>query len=513
MKRLPLLFVVFCSLLMLGHTSSVAQRTSGKWTLGVRGGANMLVNDFNERKPGPGGEISLRYGATRFFSLGITGGYEELKALQKPPLSFLTYDYVKLHAIPLSINGWFHLSPGSTFSPYFYVGGGVMFYKRKDGVDFLPDDKFKTSILIPMGVGFEAFTSSNVSVNLDLGYRVGDDKLDAYEYKKADSYASAKVGLNFYLGSSSADDDDNDGLTNSEEQRLGTNPKVDDTDGDGLKDGEEVRRYSTNPLKTDTDGDGLSDGDEVFIYKTEPSRSDSDGDGLADGEEILKYKTDPLKLDTDGDGLPDGEEVLTANTNPLKVDTDGDGVSDWDEVKIYKSDPNRVDTDADGLSDGDEVTKYKSDPTRIDTDGGGVNDGAEVARGTNPLNPRDDVGEKTIILEKGKSVLLEGVTFNTGSAVLTRESEKTLEKAFIALVANPDIRVEIAGYTDNVGSAELNDRLSRRRAEAVRAWLVRKGIPGSRMTAVGMGMKDPIASNDTAEGRAENRRIEFHVLK
>jgi outer membrane protein OmpA-like peptidoglycan-associated protein len=73
--------------------------------------------------------------------------------------------------------------------------------------------------------------------------------------------------------------------------------------------------------------------------------------------------------------------------------------------------------------------------------------------------------------------------------------------------------VEIAGYTDNVGKTEMNDNLSARRAQAVKTWLVKKGILANRLTTVGKGMRDPIAPNDTPEGRAQNRRIEFHVQK
>jgi len=204
---------------------------------------------------------------------------------------------------------------------------------------------------------------------------------------------------------------------------------------------------------------------------------------------------------------------LKYHTDPLKVDTDGDGLSDWDEVKTYNTDPLKTDTDGDGLTDGDEVKKYHTNPLKADTDGGGVNDGDEVRRGTDPLNPKDDIPKETIILEKGKTVVLEGVNFASGSATLTKASEKTLEKAYNALVASPDLVVEIAGYTDNVGKADMNVNLSARRAQSVKAWLVKKGIPAKRLTTVGKGMRDPIAPNDTADGRAQNRRIEFHVMK
>jgi OmpA-OmpF porin, OOP family len=180
---------------------------------------------------------------------------------------------------------------------------------------------------------------------------------------------------------------------------------------------------------------------------------------------------------------------------------------------VFRSDPNKRDTDGDGLIDGEEVFKHKTDPTKSDTDGGGVDDGTEVARRTNPLDPEDDRFPGAIVLERGRSVVLEGVTFRSGSATLTRESEATLERAFNALVATPDISVEIAGHTDNIGSTETNNDLSRQRAEAVKSWLVRKGIPARRLRTVGWGMRYPIAPNDTPERRARNRRIEFNVLK
>jgi outer membrane protein OmpA-like peptidoglycan-associated protein len=177
-------------------------------------------------------------------------------------------------------------------------------------------------------------------------------------------------------------------------------------------------------------------------------------------------------------------------------------------VMIYHTDPNNPDTDGDGLTDGDEVKKYHTDPLKADTDGGGVDDGTEVKRGTNPLDPRDDI---VMVLEKGKSLVMEGVTFETGSANLARESETTLERAYVALVANPSVRIEIAGYTDNVGGVQSNDRLSQRRADAVSAWLIKRGIGATRVTSTGRGSRDPIAPNTTPQGRAKNRRIEFHV--
>jgi thiol-disulfide isomerase/thioredoxin len=88
------------------------------------------------------------------------------------------------------------------------------------------------------------------------------------------------------MGCGSADPD-GDGLTNSEEKEYQTNPKVADTDEDGLSDGDEIYVYGTNPIVADSDQDGLVDGDEVNIWGTGPNTVDSDGDGFADNEEVL----------------------------------------------------------------------------------------------------------------------------------------------------------------------------------------------------------------------------------
>jgi thiol-disulfide isomerase/thioredoxin len=110
-------------------------------------------------------------------------------------------------------------------------------------------------------------------------------------------------------------DADTDGLTAEEEEEWGTDPDNDDTDGDGLSDGEEVHDYGTDPTQADSDGDGLSDGEEIEETETDPNNADSDGDGLSDGEEIEETETDPNQADTDGDGYSDSEEVA-AESDP-----------------------------------------------------------------------------------------------------------------------------------------------------------------------------------------------------
>lgn len=116
-----------------------------------------------------------------------------------------------------------------------------------------------------------------------------------------------------------------------------------------------------------------------------------------------------------------------------------------------------------------------------------------------------------MILQKGTSVILGGITFGTGSAQLKKESEVTLNQLYTALMDNKELEVEIAGYTDNQGKEVANQKLSLARAQAVKDWFVKKGIYEKRFTVAGKGSQDPLTSNDTPEGRAKNRRIEFHV--
>jgi OOP family OmpA-OmpF porin len=119
--------------------------------------------------------------------------------------------------------------------------------------------------------------------------------------------------------------------------------------------------------------------------------------------------------------------------------------------------------------------------------------------------------DTVFVLIKGKTIVLRGVNFEFNKATLTKESERILWRAYNAMVANPNVRVVITGHTDNVGGQKFNQTLSLKRAQAVKNWLVKKGIPSNRMRTVGRGLNEPVASNETEEGRAENRRMEFYV--
>ncbi|MHA1685015.1 MAG: FG-GAP-like repeat-containing protein [Candidatus Heimdallarchaeaceae archaeon] len=212
------------------------------------------------------------------------------------------------------------------------------------------------------------------------------------------------------LGSNPNDNDtDNDGLADYSELIFHSNPSVNDTDGDGINDYAEVKYYMTNPVSNDTDNDGLNDYEELFLYYTNPLVYDTDGDGVPDGFEVLGLSdptlfnpnfdgdgdglsifyemaihSNPSLKDTDNDNLTDYEEWLL-RSNPNSNDTDGDGISDYAEVSVYNTNLTLYDTDADLLSDFAEIFNYNTDPINNDTEGDGMLDGFEIIYNLDPF--------------------------------------------------------------------------------------------------------------------------------
>ncbi len=391
-RSVVLIICVLLPIIFVPLDSGFAQNTGGRWVLGFHGGGNMWFDDYSKRLIGPGGEGMLRFGITRAFSAGILVGYEELKSRDDPPYSIQSFGYLKLHAIPASVVGWIHFSQGTSVNPYVYAGFGAVIFKRVTGSGvYIPDSKFASSILVPVGVGLEVFASKNTSLVADVGYRITDNFLDYRKMGKFDGYATAKVGVNFYFGTSNAER-------------------------------EELAKAEARRIKDSTEAEALR----------------------------IKKATE-------------------AEAQRMKA--------------FAEAEARRI-----------------KDSTEAE------------ARRLAELNARR-VPDTVIVLERGKTVILKGVNFEFNKATLTKDSETTLRLAFNALVASSDVNVLIVGHSDNVGSAAYNKKLSLRRAQAVKSWLIRKGISVKRLTVAGKGFDEPIDTNNTPEGRTNNRRMEFRVLR
>ncbi len=213
--------------------------------------------------------------------------------------------------------------------------------------------------------------------------------------------------------------------------------------------------------------------------------ADRDFDGIMDDVDACPDQAEDKDGFQDADGCPD-------------TDNDGDGVLD-----AADKCPDKLE-DKDGFEDADGCP----DP---DNDGDGVLDAADKCPNTPKGVKVDATGCPVAEMktEVGGVLILEGVNFATGSAELTPTSSVTLDKVAESLNAWPDVTIEVGGHTDSSGNDAANKKLSQDRADAVRQYLIGKGVAGTRITAVGYGEEKPIADNATKDGKAKNRRVEL----
>lgn len=426
MKSLFKILLLTILTLSLTTENAHSQSEGGRMAFGINGGAVKYWGEFTDNQLWFGGDAFLRYNIFSQLSIQATFGLSQIRYKTDASALNMYPDYFGPNAAEgdlypntigtnihdknaIRVNTYemyltYNFFAYEKFVPYIFAGAGLMNFEPRSGDSGfdgpLPNNANgvydKNQVVFPVGFGYEMYLSDNLVFNGRATFRfTGTDYLDdlsPVEDPNAaganDAFMTFGIGFSYYILGDA--DYDNDGLTNSKEKEIGTDPNIPDTDGDGLLDGEEYLTHHSDPLKQDTDDDGLGDFKEVMETKTDPSNSDSDSDGLLDGQEIAR-KTDPNNPDTDGDGLLDGEEVTKYETNPLVVDTDSDGLSDGDEVQTYNTNPKAKDSDGDGLEDGEEVNKYKTNPAQEDSDSDGLKDGLEVTtHKTNPTKPDTD---------------------------------------------------------------------------------------------------------------------------
>ncbi len=235
---------------------------------------------------------------------------------------------------------------------------------------------------------------------------------------------------------------------------------------------------------------------------------DRDGDGIPDSKDKCPDKPGPAInhgcpiIDTDGDGIPDAKDKCPKKPGPPInhgcpiVDTDGDGIPDNKDKCPKKPGPPinhgcpYLDTDKDGIPDNKDKCPKKPGPVE--------NNGCPY---------------KLIKITDNMIVLKQKIFFAFNKARIEPRSYPVLNEIAEAMRDHPKWKIEIQGHTDDRGSASYNQKLSERRAFAVYKYLVGRGIARDRMTYIGYGESRPIEDNSTAEGRAVNRRVEFHIVK
>ncbi|CDS98276.1 OmpA family protein [Sphingobacterium sp. PCS056] len=192
----------------------------------------------------------------------------------------------------------------------------------------------------------------------------------------------------------------------------------------------------------------------------------------------------------------------TAKYDELKAQRDAlDAANKALQSKVESLNADLQDDDGDGVAN--KFDKCPNTPSGVQVDGAGC-----------PILVKNEtkIVEKVITETDRRTVdeAIKNLEFETGKSVIRANSYNSLNKV-AALLVEKDFSLKLAGHTDNTGSLELNLRLSKERAEAVKAYLVSKGANPSRIEATGYGPNQPIASNKTAEGRQQNRRVEFTI--
>ena len=241
---------------------------------------------------------------------------------------------------------------------------------------------------------------------------------------------------------------------------------------------------------------------DVFLYPDD----DSDGvpnylDKCPDTPKGVEVDSNGCPIDSDGDGVPDYLDKCPGTPKGTKVDakgcpldSDGDGVPDT--LDLCPGTPKGMAVDANGCPD---------------TDGDGVPDNLDKCPGTPRGVPVDDTGCPLAGIEvAGNEWFVRGkILFAVNKAVLNPEAQELLIKVATFLKKNQQYMVEVQGNTDNTGPMAWNMELSKLRADSVNDFLVANGVDAGRLTTKGFGPNEPLAPNNTAEGRATNRRVDF----
>lgn len=237
----------------------------------------------------------------------------------------------------------------------------------------------------------------------------------------------------------------------------------------------------------------------------------------------------PPPADTDKDGITDDKDKCPTVPGLAKYDgcpipdTDKDGINDEEDkcptvpgLAKYNGCP-IPDTDKDGINDEEDkcptvpgLARYQGCPIP-DRDGDGVND--EEDKCPDLAGVKENQGCPLIKEEVKKKIdyAAQNILFITGSYKLSSKSFKGLNDVVKIMQENPEVKLSVDGHTDNVGKADKNLVLSENRADAVKKYLVSKGISEDRIVAAGHGDSMPVADNKTATGRQKNRRVEMKL--
>ncbi len=299
----------------------------------------------------------------------------------------------------------------------------------------------------------------------------------------------------------------------------GRSQKITDRDGDGVIDTEDSCPEVAGPKENkgcpygDKDSDGVLDNVDECIDVAGPKENngcpygDKDNDGVLDNVDECIDVAGPKENngcpygDKDNDGVLDNVDECIDVAGPKENngcpygDKDGDGIPDKDDACIDAPGP----------------VENKGCPY-LDTDGDGVLDKDDLC----PRTPGPVENKGCPVLEQKEQEIIkrafDNLEFDTGKDIIRSSSFTSLNELAQLLISKPAYGLKIAGHTDNVGDDQKNMILSKNRSNAVKNYLVGKGVQADRIVVEYYGETRPIADNNTAEGRQKNRRVEMNII-
>ncbi|MCX6307233.1 MAG: OmpA family protein [Bacteroidetes bacterium] len=480
MKKLVLLCICLAFASIIN-----AQTEDKKWNIGLHGGITQYAGDlgtdfykFDQSWYGFGGISVSRYIVNHFdINLLITKGTFGYNR---------NSEYFNSGFTSALLNFRFNLlSTRNAVNPFIFVGGGIMVFDKD-----LEISPTKIDFAAPSfggGINFRFGKTINLSLQETFIYSTSD-KRDGVSARENDFYLLHTVGLTFNFGKKK--DADKDGVSDRYDKCPDTPFKV------------AVDKFGC-PLDKDNDGvaDYLDECPDVAGLSTLKGCPDKDSDGIADKNDRCPDAAGPVSLkgcpDKDGDGVPDIDDQCPDTQAGFKVNASGCP----------------MDNDKDGIVNENDRCPDLAGPESLkgcpDTDGDGVadiDDRCPLIQGTIankgcPEIAKEDLVKITNIASK--------IFFETTSDKLKVASLSQLDELVLILKKYESANLLIEGHADSQGADDYNLTLSQKRTDAVKTYLMGKGIMESRLTAIGYGESRPIADNNTALGRSKNRRVEL----
>ena len=512
-----------------GAQDVATDETDTRWYLSPSVGVVFADNDF-----GPAASLTVGRSLYEYLGFEFEGAYSKLNVGDLP--SDLDYERA---TFGFNVLGYL-LPQDSSVRPYGVAGVNV------HSIDFLNESFVGGGM--NFGGGFLFNLANHWDLKLQARYNL--DLINNKDDVPDDTFYVWDVGLGvrYKFGAFPADDD-GDGVPNGQDKCPDTPRGVTvysdgcpvDLDGDGVPD--YLDKCPNTPKGTivgpngcpaDSDGDGVPDNLDKCpgtpagaIVDASGCPADSDGDGVPDYLDKcpgtpagVKVDTSGCPLDSDGDGVPDyldqcpksaPGQAVNAVGCPI-ADSDGDGIPDNIDKcpgtpvgQKVGPDGCPLDSDGDGIPDDQDQCPNTPPGLKV------LPDGCAPSGDCRRPRPGEAVDARGCALDR--RFVLRGVKFEFDSDRLLPESKVILKEVAETLSAYPNIKVDVEGHTDNIGTDAYNLGLSERRSITVQKFLESNGVVAKRLRPVGYGESVPIDTNDTEAGRENNRRVEFKVTE